>query len=97
MCSVLNCIQQQKEDKEMSYVVYVQIVSERADSKDTPSKVVGNLYHTFVFQLKQRWVIGVGDTKTYDLLQSLCVEYGHHLKWLLPFLVIGMYSSITRK
>ena len=54
-------------------------------AKDTLTKVVGNLYHTFVLQLKQRWVIVVGDTKTYDLLQSLCVEYGHHLKWLLPF------------
>ena len=51
----------------------------------TLTKVVGNLYHTFVLQLKQRWVLVVGDAKTYDLLQSVCVEYGHHLKWLLPF------------
>ena len=78
----------------MSNVVYVQIVSERADSKDTLTKVVGNLYHSFVFQLKQRWVIVIGDTKTYDLLQSLYVEYGHHLKWLLPFPVIGITSSL---
>ena len=33
--SLLNCIQQQKEDKEVSNVVYMQILSERADSKDT--------------------------------------------------------------
>ena len=83
--SLLNSIQQQNEDKEVSNVVYVQIVSERAECKDTLTKVVGNLHHTFVLQLKQRWVIVIGDAKTYDLLQSLCVEYGHHLKRLLPF------------
>ena len=33
----------------------------------------------------QRWVIVVGDAKTFDLLQSLRIEYGSHLKWMIPF------------
>ncbi len=48
--SLLNCIQEQR-DKEVSTVVYVQIISEKADSKDTLIKVVGNIYQTFVIQL----------------------------------------------
>ncbi len=63
----------------MSNVVYVQIISEKADSKDTLIMVLGNLYQTFVIQMGQRWVIVVGDGKTYDLLHSLCVECGNHL------------------
>ena len=35
--SMLNCIKQQQVDKEVSNVVYVQIISERADSKDMHS------------------------------------------------------------
>ena len=83
--SLLNCIKQQQVDKEVSNVVYVQIISERADSKDTLVRVIGNLHQTFVLQLRQKWVIVVGDAKTYDLLHSLCIEYGTHLRWLLPF------------
>ena len=48
-------------------------------------RVIGNLHQTFVLQLRQKWVIVVGDARTYDLLHSLCIEYGTHLRWLLPF------------
>ena len=34
--------------------------------------------------LQQKWVIVVGDGKTYDLLQDIKSEYGSHLKWLIP-------------
>lgn len=83
--SLLNCVQQLTDESEVSNVVYVDILSEKADSKSTLLKVIGNLYHTFVKQLNQKYVLVVGDAKTYDLLYSICMEYGSHLNWLLPF------------
>ena len=44
----------QQVDKEVSNVVYVQIIGERADSKDTLVNVIGNLYQTFVLQQGQK-------------------------------------------
>ena len=83
--SLLNLVQQLRDETEVSKVAFVDILSERADSKSTLIKVLGNLHRIFVKDLKQKWVIVVGDAKTYDLLYSLRIEYGNHLNWLLPF------------
>lgn len=45
---------------------------------------LGRIENTFVVGLQQKWVIMVGDGKTYDLLQDIKSEYGSHLKWLIP-------------
>ena len=83
--SLLNCINYQTSDREVGRVVYVQILSEKADTKASLTKVLGQVYKTFVAQYGQKWVIVVGDAKTYDLLnQSIRLEYGSHLKWLIP-------------
>ena len=36
-----------------------------------------------VLQLEYKWVIVVGDGKTYDLLQKIKSDYGQVMKWLL--------------
>ena len=83
--TLLNCVQKTAFDKEASNVAYVEIVSEKADSKHTLFNVLGRIQNTFVISLQQKWVVVVGDGKTYDLLQSIRSEYGSHLKWLVPF------------
>ena len=40
---------------------------------------------TFVEELKQKYVLVVGDAKTYNLLHAICYEYKSYLKWLIPF------------
>ena len=83
--SFINCIRQQTSDQEVSNVTYVEILSERADSKQTLLGVISRLQQVFVKELKQKYVIVVGDAKTYNLLQGICYEYRAHLPWLLPF------------
>ena len=80
-----HCTRKQSQEAEVSNVVYVDILSEKADCKATLLKVIGKLYKTFIHELNQKWVIVVGDAKVYDLLQALRVEeYSESLKWLIP-------------
>ena len=54
---------------EQSKVVYVDIMSLPADSK-TLLRVLNTLHKSFIVELGFRWLIVVGDAKTYDILQS---------------------------
>ena len=83
--SLVNCVRQQAADKEVSHVSYVEIVSEKADCKPTLRGVISRLQKIFVQELKQKYVVVIGDAKTYNLLQSIRFEYKSHLKWLIPF------------
>ena len=65
--------------------MYVDIISLPADSKDTVLRVLNKLHKTFIVELGFRWLIVVGDAKTYDILQTLRHQYGSQMKWLLPF------------
>ena len=49
---------------ELGNVVYVDIVSLPADSKDTIMKILRKLYTIFVLEMKNKWLIVVGDAKT---------------------------------
>ena len=40
---------------------------------------------TFFEELRHKYVVVVGDAKTYLLLQAICFEYKSQLKWLIPF------------
>lgn len=40
------------------------------------------MHSIFIVDHGQKWLLVVGDAKTYDLLQEI---YGDHFKWLLPF------------
>ncbi len=72
-------------EKEVGKVVYVQICSERADCKDTLVRRLSIMHQIIIRNLGYKWLIAVGDVKTYDLLQSIRFEYGSHLRWLIPF------------
>ncbi len=83
--SLLNCVRQQTTDCEQSNVVYVEILSDKADSQATLVKVLGRLYKIIIIDLRQKWLLVVGDAKTFDLLQNIRYQYGDHMKWLIPF------------
>ena len=61
----------------------MEITSERAEP--TLIGVIARIQQTFVQELNQKYVIVVGDAKTYNLLQEICYEYKSQLKWLIPF------------
>lgn len=65
--------------------MYVDIVSLPADSKDTILQVLKKIYSKFVGELRNRWVIVVGDAKTFDILQDLKNEHGKQMEWMSPF------------
>ena len=65
--------------------VYVDIMSLPTDSKDTILRVLRNVHKTFIIEQGFRWIIVVGDAKTFDILQNIRREYGSHMQWLLPF------------
>ena len=83
--SLLNCVRKQTTNIEESNVVYVDISSDRADSKANLISVLSKLYQTFVVQQRQKWLLVVGDAKTYDLIKNIKSEYGDQMKWLLPW------------
>lgn len=81
---MVHCIRKQSEEKEISNVVYANILSEKADCKATILKVIDNLHKTFICDLNQKWVIIIGDAKIFDMIQKLRLEYKESLKWLIP-------------
>ena len=83
--SLINCVRKQSSSSEESKVVYVQISSERADSRPSLIALLGRMYTTFVVEQKQNWLLVVGDAKTYDIIKSIRMEYGDQMKWLIPW------------
>ena len=53
-----------------------------ADSKDTVLRVLNKLHRIFIVEEGIRWLVVVGDAKTYDILQNLRREYGGQLQWI---------------
>ena len=80
--SLLHCIHKQTSNSEESRVAYVEISSERADSKPTLVNVLGKVYQTFVVQQRQKWLLMVG---AYDLIRNIQSEYGSQMNWLIPW------------
>lgn len=74
--SLLNCIRHQTSDKEVGKAVYVEILSERADTKVTLSKVLGQIYNNFIVQYGQKWVIIVGDAKRMIYFSQFVLSMG---------------------
>ena len=71
IASYLQSAMYSSDTHEQSKVVYVDILSLPADSKETVLCVLNNLYDSFIVGLGFRWLIVVGDAKAYDILQSL--------------------------
>lgn len=83
--SLIHCLKRQSTESECSNVVYLDVLSQKAESKDTLLQILGSVYKTFIGELNQKWVFAIGDAKVYDVLQELKSEYGEALKWLHPF------------
>ena len=71
LVSLLSCVTTTVTEKELSKVVYAEIVSERADSKPTLLGVTSRLQQVFLNELGQKYVVLVGDGKTYQLLKEI--------------------------
>ena len=64
----------------------MQISSERADLKSTLINILTKMDKTFVVEQNQKWLIVVGDAKTYDIVRTIRAEYGEQMKWVIPWL-----------
>ena len=69
----------------MADVVYVNVLDERADDKDTVLHVVNQLYTEHVCKQGKRFLVLEGDAKTYEIIQNLKEEYDKDLNWLYAY------------
>ena len=46
-------------------------------------QVLHNYMNSLVVYMK--WLLVEGDVKVYEILQSLKIEYGDELSWMLPY------------
>ena len=72
-------------DTEKSDIAYLDILSLRADCKGTLLQVLDKLHKTFIIEQGLTNLVIARDAKTYEILVDLCKQYGHALKWVLPF------------
>jgi hypothetical protein len=70
---------------ETSNICYLGLLDEHCDSKDTVMTVLGKLYEKMEVGTKYKYLVVVGDGKTYYHLQNLKDEYGEDLAWLLNY------------
>ncbi len=48
--------------------------------------------------LRSKWLIVVGDAKTYDILYAHKKKYGHKMEWLLPdWHILYNYQKVLLK
>ena len=71
-------------EQECSNVVYLDILNEYADNKDTILNTLALLQERLEIGTSVKYLGVVGDGKTYDHLHALKVEYGEELNWLIP-------------
>ena len=69
--SLIHCLRKQAQESESSKVVCVDILSEKADCKETLLKVIGSLQKIFIHEFGQKQVVVVGDAKVYSVMQSI--------------------------
>ena len=71
---------------EKSNIAYLRVFNEPADDKDTIIRVLNFLYKVYEADKKKiKYLVVVGDGKTYKHLRKLKYEYGSELEWLIPF------------
>ena len=70
---------------ELASVVYIEVLNEVADEKDTVLHVINNLYVEYVCKHGKQYLVLEGDAKTYDVIQAVKFEYGSDLNWLIPY------------
>ena len=70
---------------EKSNVAYLKVMDAIADSKDTIMQVLHDLHEQFISHSGMKWLLVEGDAKVYEILQSLKIEYGDELSWMIPY------------
>ena len=70
---------------ERSNVLYLDVMDAKSDSKDTLMSMLQDLHQEFILKQKRQHLVVEGDAKIYELLQSLKLEYGDELQWLIPY------------
>lgn len=66
-------------------VVYVNVLDEKADDKDTVLNVINQLYNEHVRKQGKNFLVLEGDAKTYEIIQNIKEEYGKDLNWLYAY------------
>lgn len=73
------------QSKPASKYLYLDVLDQNADSNETITEVLNKLHDEFCVKAKYNHLVVAGDAKTYQHLQSLKLDYGEKLSWLLPF------------
>ena len=68
-----------------SKYIYLDVLDQNADCRETISDVLSGLHKEFSVGTLHDYLVVAGDAKTYKHLQSLKLDYGEELSWLLPF------------
>ena len=68
-----------------SKYIYLDVLDQNADCRETISDVLSGLHKEFSVGTLHDYLVVAGDAKTYQHLQSLKLDYGEELSWLLPF------------
>ena len=88
-------------ETEQSNVVYIDILDEYADNKDTILHSLSVLQDKLQVGRKLNYLGVVGDGKTYEHLHTLKIEYGADLNWLIPlpgdWHIIKNYQEVLMK
>ena len=78
----------------MGNVVYVDVLSEKADCKATLTKVLTKLHKTYIVDLNQKWMFVEGDAKVYDLLLTYyCFAKQGKNGLFIQLLTVSIYLS----
>lgn len=73
------------EKTEKSDFTSVAVLDDAADKKETVLKVLNILHDKFEIGKSCKYIVVVGDGKSYDHLIKLKSEYGANLSWVLPY------------
>ena len=69
---------------EKSKIAYLEVVDAIADCKDTQLQLLQDLFSKFIHNQSREYLIVEGDQKLFEVLQSLKIEYGKELDWVIP-------------
>ena len=58
---------------ETSNIIYLNVLDQKADNKQTLLAIINNLYEEFIVNGGQKWVVVEGDAKTYDIILK-CIK-----------------------
>jgi len=86
---------------EQSNVVYLSIVDKCADTNEAMEEVLSKLHKELDISVRVKYLVVVGDQKTYTRLWDLKHTYGTDLDWAIPFIgdwhLLSNFQSVLMK